>query len=152
MSRKALVAMIHVGKARMGWDEATYRAWLEKHTAKASCTACNEAELSRLADELRSLGALDKPGAAPSSRTGIPGGRGAGRPTASQWETALGIAKRIGLTGEIDDPSLAAFCKRVTKVDHPRFLDRDGMSALINGLYGWLASRKRHRDKQATST
>lgn len=150
MNRKAIVAMIHVGRARMGWDDATYRAWLEKHTAKASCTLCNEAELSRLADELRRMGALDKPGAAPHSHTGVPGGHGAGRPTASQWETALGIAKRIGLSGEIDDPSLIAFCRRVAKVEHPRFLDRDGMSALINGLYGWQASRRRHRDKPAT--
>jgi hypothetical protein len=150
MGRKAIVAMIHVGKARMGWDDATYRAWLEKHTAKTSCALCNETELSHLADELRRMGALDKPGAAPRSRTGVPGARGAGRPTESQWETALGIAKRIGLSGEIDDPSLIAFCKRVAKVEHPRFLDRDGMSALINGLYGWQASKLRHRDKPAT--
>lgn len=143
MNRKALVAMIHVGKSHLGWDDATYRAWLEKHTGQDSCTRCNDAALSIAADELRRLGALDKPGASPRSRTGISGGRGPGRPTPRQWNTALGLARDIGLAGTADDPAFVAFVKRVAKVENPRFLDRDGMSALINGLYGWLASRRK---------
>lgn len=146
MERKALMAMIHLGKSRLGLDDATYRDWLAKHTGKRSCKDCSERELSRLTDELRQLGALDKPGGAPRGRIVAPGGRGADRPTQRQWETALGIARRIGMSGEIDDPAFVTFAKRQAKVEHPRFLDRDGMSALITGLHGWLASRQKQAE------
>lgn len=147
MARKALMAMIHLGKSRLGLDDPTYRDWLAKYTGKRSCKDCSERELSRLADELRQIGALDKPGVAPRSRIGAPGGRGADRPTQRQWDTALGIARRIGMSGDIDDPAFVAFTKRQAKVEHPRFIDRDGMHALITGLHGWLASRQKHAGK-----
>ena len=32
-------------------------------------------------------------------------------------------------------------CRRIAKVDNIRFLDRHGISALINALDGWAASK-----------
>jgi hypothetical protein len=52
------------------------------------------------------------------------------------------LVEKLGMSGAVNDPALATFCKRVAKIDNPRFLDRDGMHALISGLTAWHESRK----------
>ena len=59
MSRRDWIKMVHMGPKRLGMDEATRRAWMEKHTGKRSSKDCTDAELSRLCDLLRAAGALD---------------------------------------------------------------------------------------------
>ncbi|MCM8622338.1 MAG: regulatory protein GemA [Candidatus Accumulibacter sp.] len=144
MNRPALLKMVHAGARRLGWDEETRRAWMVKHTAQSSCSACSDAELSLLVDLLRDLGALDPSPNAPLPATGTQD-----RPTQKQWRYALDLAKKIGLSGAVHDPALVAFCQRVTKVDHPRFLDRSGMQALVLGLENWLKSRQRKAAREA---
>ena len=138
MNRPALLKMLHAGARNMGWDEETRRAWMEKHTARRSATQCIDADLSLLVDLLRDLGALVPRPNAPQPATGNPG-----RPTQHQWRYALDMSKKLGMTGAAHDPALITFCKRVTKVENPRFLDMDGMGALILGLENWLKSRRR---------
>lgn len=138
MNRPALLKMVHAGARRLGWDEDTRRAWMSQHTAHSSCRACSDADLSLLVDLLRDLGALD-----PSPKAPLPASGSPDRPTQKQWRYALDLAKKIGLTGAVHDPALVAFCQRVTKVANPRFLDREGMRALILGLENWLLSRQK---------
>lgn len=135
-----LIQLIKIGQKRMGWDDALYRAWLEKRTGKRSAKDCSEAELSALADEMRDLGALDQPRTA----TKRPGGSGPDRPTQRQWGAALGLSKKLGMTGKPDDPAFISFCKKITKLENPRFLDSKGISALILALENWHAWRKAH--------
>lgn len=139
-----LIQLIKIGQKRLGWDDALYRAWLEKHTGKRSAKDCSEAELSALADEMRGLGALDQPGEAAR----IPGGSGSGRPTQRQWRAALGLSKKLGMSGKPDDPAFITFCKKITKLENPRFLDSKGVSALILALEHWHAWRKAHPGKK----
>lgn len=136
MNRPALLKMLHAGARRAGMDEETRRAWMEKHCGKRSAADCCDAELSLLVDVLRDLGALE-----PNSNAALPPTGRADRPTQQQWRYALGVSKKLGMSGAAHDPALIAFCKRVCKVDNPRFLDRYGMSSLINGLEGWLKTR-----------
>jgi phage gp16-like protein len=138
MNRAALIKLIKTGQRFMGWDDATYRAWLEKHTGKRSCADCSEAELSRLRDDLRANGF--QPSAASKPR----GGGGPCRPSEKQWAYAWRLAKEKGYTG-LDDPGLVTLCRRVAKVDNPRFLDKDGMRALILALGRWIAHGKAKR-------
>lgn len=145
MNRANLIKLIKTGQRFLGWDEATYRAWLEKHTGKRSCTECSDAELSRLGDELRANGF--QPSAASKPRGGI----GPGRPTEKQWALAWRLAKEKGYTG-LDDPGLATFCRRVAKVDNPRFLDSQGMRALISGLKRWIDYSKKHPENAVKKT
>lgn len=140
MNRAALIKLIKTGQRFMGWDDATYRAWMEKHTGKRSCTDCSETELSRLGDELRANGF--QPNAASKPR----GGSGPGRPSEKQWAFAWRLAKQKGFTG-LDDPGLATLCRRVAKVDSPRFLDQHGMRALITALERWIDWEKAHPEK-----
>jgi hypothetical protein len=145
MNRAALIKMLHVGPRRLGWDDDTYRAWLEKHTGKRSAKDCNDSELSLLADALRDLGALEQQPAAPRT---APGRVGADRPTQQQWRAALAIAKKLGMSGMVTDPAFITFCKKTAQVENPRFLDRSGMSVLITGLDNWLKYRQSHPASQ----
>jgi phage gp16-like protein len=138
MNRNRILAMIHVAFKHLGWDDATRRAWLEKQTGKTSCKDCSESQLSLVADLLRDMGALDQPAAVKGT-----GGTGPDRPTQAQWRYVVALSKECGLSGAIEDPGLITHCKRVTKADNPRFLDRQGMHALITSLEGWAASKKR---------
>lgn len=139
MNRARLYAMIHLAVKRLGWDDDTYRAWLEKHTSKRSCSECSDSQLSLAADLLRDLGALDQPAPIPA------GGSGPDRPTQAQLRAVTAAAKNCGLSGAFNDPALLTLCRRIAKVDNIRFLDRHGVSALINALDGWAASKARRR-------
>lgn len=138
MNRNRILGMIHVAVKRLGWDDATYRAWLGKQTGKASCKECSESQLSLVADLLRDLGALDQPAAVKGT-----GGGGRDRPTQAQWRYAIALSKECGLSGALNDPGLVTLCNRVAKIANLRFLDKAGMRALITALEGWAASKKK---------
>jgi hypothetical protein len=139
MNRPALIKMIHTGCRRLGWDEDTRRDWMKLHSTQSSCSLCNDAELSLLVDLLRDLGALDLNQKAP-----LPASGSADRPTQEQWRYALDMSKKLGMSGAAHDPALITFCKKVAKAENPRFLNREGMKAVILGLEGWLKSRNKH--------
>jgi phage gp16-like protein len=137
MIRARLIKLIKTGQRFMGWPDDTYRAWLEKHTGQRSSTKCTDAQLAHLVDELRFLGF------APPPMPRAKGGSGPGHPSPKQWHKAESLAKALGFSG-LDDPGLATFCRRVVKVDSPRFLDAVGISHLIIGLEKWLAHKETH--------
>lgn len=142
MNRPALTKMVQAGVRRLGWDDATYRAWMKLHGTQSNCALCNDAELSYLVDLLRDLGALDPSPHAPPPASGSPD-----RPTQQQWRYALDMSKKLGMSGAAHDPAMIGFCKKVAKVENPRFLDREGMRALILGLENWLESRQKKAEK-----
>ena len=135
MSRRDLLAMIHLGPKNLGWDEDTRRAWLQKHTGKRSSKDCSDAELVRCADLLRKLGALDD--GRPIGKADR-GGKGGNRPTREQWKKLAVLCKKREWPEGIDDAGLAAFVRRVAKVDNPRFLTREQIGHVIVGLNRWI--------------
>ena len=138
MNRPALLKMLHAGARRLGWDEDTRRAWMKKHTTQSSAALCSDAELSLLVDLMRDLKAL-----APNSNAPLPPTGNPDRPTQQQWRYALGLSKKLGMSGVAHDPALITFCQRVCKVASPRFLDRADMASLINGLEGWRHAKQK---------
>lgn len=136
-TRKSLIAMIHIGKARLGMDEGTYRAWLEKRTGKQSCSDMSFEELSGLVGELRAQRALTV------SRSKVIGGRGENRPSEAQWNFARHCARQLGLDGGIEGQGFATFVKRIAKVENPRFLTKETMASVLVGLEKWLADREK---------
>ncbi|MCP5254035.1 MAG: regulatory protein GemA [Zoogloeaceae bacterium] len=135
MSRNDRYAQIHLGAARLGWDEETRRAWMEKLTGKRSSTECTYAELKCLCEDLRTLGALDD--GRPIGKADQ-GGRTRGRPSREQWKKIAFLCKQRGWPGGIDDPGFAAFARRIAKVDNPRFLTADRIAKVIVGLERWI--------------
>lgn len=134
-TRKSLIAMVHIGKTRMGMDEETYRAWLNQRTGKQSCSEMSFEELSRLVAELRTQGALTE------SRSKVIGGRGGNRPTEAQWNFARHYARQLGLDGGIEGQGFATFVKRIAKVENPRFLTKATMQKVLTGLEKWYQQR-----------
>lgn len=134
-TRQSLIAMIHIGKARLGMDEETYRAWLAKRTGRRSSAGMDFAELSKLVAELRAQGALN--GAASK----VIGGRGGNRPTEAQWNFARVLAREIGLEDGIEGRAFASFVKRIVKVENPRFLTKEAMQKVLTGLEKWRDQR-----------
>lgn len=134
-TRKSLIAMIHIGKARLGMDEETYRAWLEKPTGKRSSADMTFAELSKLVAELRAQGALN--GAASK----VIGGRGGNRPTEAQWNFARVLAREIGLADGIEGLAFSSFVKRIVKIENPRFLTKEAMQKVLTALEKWRDQR-----------
>ncbi len=132
MRRNDLIKMIHMGARRQGWDDSTYRTWIEKHTGRRSCADCSDDQLSLLADDLRDIGALDRPGA-----SAVPAASDPNRPTQKQWRMMLDMSRKCGLSGAATDPGLRTLCARVAKIDNPRFLDKAGMHAMISALQRW---------------
>jgi hypothetical protein len=55
------------------------------------------------------------------------------RPTARQWRTLESAARALGWNG-LEAPELAAWVKRIAKVDSPRFLTRAGAAKVISKL------------------
>lgn len=139
MNRPALIKMIQLGRRRLGWDDDTYRDWMQKQVGKRSSTECTDRELSHLVTYLQDVGVVNKkPERVPASA-----GR-QGRPSEKQWEYALDLSKKVGMSGKMDDPSLVTLCRKVAKKDHPRFLDQKGIGSLINALQGWIKNNQKH--------
>ncbi|HAF56016.1 MAG TPA: hypothetical protein DCL01_12610 [Thauera sp.] len=145
MSRKDLIKIVHMGPKRLGMDEPTRRAWMEKHTGQRSAKDCTDAELSRLCDLLRAAGALDD--GRPLGKAGT-GGKGIDRPTRAQWIKLKVLCKQRGWPDGIDDHGFSTFVRRIAKVDNPRFLTRNGVRAVILGLENWI-EHDRKKEQQA---
>lgn len=140
MSRREWYAMVHLGSKRLGMDEETRRAWMEKHTGKRSSKDCTDTDLSRLVDLLRAAGALDE--GKPLGRVDR-GGKGSGdRPSRAQWKKCAVLCNERGWSDGIDDAGFATFVRRVAKVDNPRFLTSNGMRSVIVGLEKWIEHDK----------
>lgn len=138
MSRTSLVKMIHMGANRMGMDDAGYREWLRIRTGKTSTKDLSDDDLAALVDAMRESGILDTPAV-----KRMAGANGRGRPTRKQLKAVDDYAKALGMSG-IDDKAIATFCRRVTKMDSPRFLDREGIGKLLNGLSTWVKRKQRY--------
>jgi hypothetical protein len=61
MSRKAMLAKVHIGKKNLGWDEDTYRQVLEGRFGVQSAAALNTDQLAELCDYLKSQGVSFRP-------------------------------------------------------------------------------------------
>lgn len=136
--RARLISLAHVAAAQLGLDDATRRVVQAAHTGKASCAEMSESELVRLVWALKGLGArvhLPPPACArPDDATGR-------WPTAWQWVTLERVAVVEHGWDGLDDERLVRFVRRTEAVDHPRFLDRPGMSDVISGLMRWARQK-----------
>ena len=54
--RKSLIQLIHIGKSKLGWDDAAYRAFLSGICEKESAADMNVKELNAALSAMRSLG------------------------------------------------------------------------------------------------
>ncbi|HQW57398.1 MAG TPA: regulatory protein GemA [Gammaproteobacteria bacterium] len=132
--RHKLMAMIHIAAQQLNIEHGgiEYRAWLQNLTGKTSCKDLTDEQLRELIALLRQQGCLERKttGSAPN------------RPTQIQWRKMEILARRLGF-GNAMTPQFAAFVKRVTKLESPRFLTKKSISSVIIGLEKWLEYKKK---------
>lgn len=118
-------ARIHIGKARLGMDDDTYRAFLQRLTGKSSSKDMTTAQRALVLAEMTRLGAF----------------KDARRPLTRQQRACLGkwydLRKR-GIVHSKDKSSFNRYIKRHFGKNNLADLVDDETNTLYNMLEGWL--------------
>ncbi len=135
--RHKLMAMVHIAAQHLNimHGSAEYRTWLQTMTGKQSCKDLTDAQLQNVVDLLRQQGCLERKATGSASN----------RPTRKQWQKMEILARRLNF-GNAMTPQFAAFVKRITKLESPRFLTKQSISNVIIGLENWLEYKKVKND------
>jgi hypothetical protein len=127
-------SLIHVAKTQLNMTDDDYRALLQRVAGVTSSRDLDDKGLTAVMAEFKRLGfVFTKSQRKPKSA----GGTGPNSPTAAQWRLIEGRARQVGYSG-LADPRFIAWMKPRGKVDHPRFLDRDGAHRVIAALGNWI--------------
>ncbi len=128
--RRSQIAAIQIAKKQVGLDDDTYRDLCEEVTGKRSSAKMNSDERGQLLDALRKAGAKR-----PEKRVRVEEDDKGGY---------LSVIKAIWLDlhalGEVRDDSdeaLRRYVKRMTGIDHFRWLDGKKANHVINCLNEW---------------
>jgi len=111
--RKRLIQLIHIGKAKTGMDEGAYRAFLTGVCGRDSAAKMTLRQLEQALKAMRKNGFAQTPGRVK------PGEQG--RATLDQLEYIKGMWQKCARNKS--DEALAAFVKRIARVDALRFLN-----------------------------
>lgn len=140
--RRAAVVKVQIARRELGIDDGAYRALLERVTGETSSTACSDAQLGRVLDELKAKGWTPK---------GMAGGRtgaipvSTGRRTMSQSpmaKKARALWISLHQLGVVRDPSeraLESFGRRQLGVDRLQWADEGQAYRLIEALKAMAA-------------
>jgi len=110
--RKKLIQLIHVGKAKMGMDEPAYRAFLAGVCGRDSAAKMTLRQLEQALKTMRKNGFEQPPTRVKPEEKG--------RATLEQLEYIKGMWAVCARNKS--DAALAAFVKRIARVDALRFL------------------------------
>ena len=117
-------ARIHIGKARLGMDDDTYRAFLQRLTGKSSSKDMSTGQRARVLMEMTRLGAF----------------KDARRPLTRQQRACLGKWYDLRKRGIVHskDKSFNRYIKRYFGKNNLADLADDETNKLYNMLEGWL--------------
>jgi len=131
-SRNRLIALIHVAKKELALNEESYRALLDGATGKTSLKEMGNKDLKAVIERFKEFGfKKSKP-----KRAGK-------RKMAAGVQASLIRALWLSLyqLGQVRDPSeeaIAAYVRRMAKVDAVQFLTPSKADAVIAGLRSWM--------------
>ncbi|MFC5372872.1 gp16 family protein [Brevundimonas faecalis] len=133
MTRRAAVVKVQIARRDLALDEDTYRAMLARLTGQTSASACTDAQLGRVLDELKAKGWAPKV---------IAGGRKAPRAKPAAADQAVAKKARalwisLHQLGAVRDPSeaaLEAFARRQLGVERLRWAVASEAYSLIEAL------------------
>jgi phage gp16-like protein len=126
--RKALIAKVHIAKAQLGLDDATYRALVERVTGASSTKDAATSQLVDLVNELAAHGFKETSGFRKSSKPDV-------RKIYALW----GDAKRRAILDNPSKAGLRAFCARMANLGQdaatdPEFLEPSQCCVVIEAL------------------
>lgn len=127
----SMISTIHVLKARAGFDDDTYRDFLQAQTGKRSAKDLSVTQAGRVIDRLREV--TGDSGAGNGAVAGLDGPVGA--KLRALWISGYNLA----IVRDRSDRAMLSFLQRQTGVSHVRFLNEAGAGArAIEGLKSWL--------------
>lgn len=134
MSRKDLLAKVHIAKKELGLDEDTYRDALEAETGKRSAGKCSDAQLVAVLDRFKERGWKPK--------------RRAAEPHVRK---IYALWTELRETGAVTAPKPHGFVKRMSKdamrpegVDRAEFLSPEQAEPIIEALKSWVRREGGH--------
>ena len=140
MTRRALLAQVHIAAKALALDDNTYRAVLERATGQRSAKACSDGQLTAALDEFRRLGWRPRGRAAPATKRRADRGKG-------QLSKARALWRSLWCLDEVEsesDSALEAYAARMTRsaarpdgIQRLAWLDAPGWNQVIKGLQGW---------------
>lgn len=136
LPRKKL-ALIHVAKARLGLDDADYRALLNRAAGVTSASALDDEGFSAVLAELTRLGFQST-----MARANL-GNRAPWMASPQQVALIRKLWAQVSEGG--DERGLNTWLERKFKISALRFLPADKVSAVAHGLKQWLANEARKR-------
>lgn len=128
MSRKDLLAKVHIAKKELGLDDETYRDALETVTGKRSAGKCSDAQLVAVLDRFKERGWTPK--------------RRAAEPHVRK---VYALWTELREAGAVTAPKPHGFVKRMTKsesrpdgVERAEFLSAEDAEPIIEALKSWV--------------
>jgi len=125
--RKRQLGAIHIGKKKLGLDDDSYRAMLQRLTGKRSAAALGVEQLAAVIEEMRRLGF--------STTRRRPPANGQARLIAVLWAEMY----REGIVKNGTAKALDAFVKRQAGVEALEWLTPEGANKVIEALKSWRA-------------
>lgn len=135
-NRARLIKVIHVARRELQMDESTYRLMLQNLTGKDSTTALDPRELKAVVDHLKKKGfkvRASRPGAAPRQADR----RQANSPSARKVRALWLFLHQLGAVRDPSERALAAYCKRIAKVDDLHWADGAALDLLVETMKKW---------------
>ena len=137
--RQRLIRLIHVARRELRLDGPTYRTLLQAAGGAESTAAMNPRQLQAVLDRLKQAGfKVRAPSAGTASaRAAAPDRRQDTRREALKVRALWLFLHHLGAVRDPSERALAAYVRRIGKVDDMHWADGDRMLALIETLKKW---------------
>ncbi|HCE6987321.1 TPA: regulatory protein GemA [Pseudomonas aeruginosa] len=136
-ARQRLIRLIHVGKRELGLDDEIYRALLMGSVQKDSTSAMSVLELERVLERMKRSGFKVRVKSARPPAQSRPGRPLAQYPEARKVRALWLFLHQLGAVKNPSEEALAAYVKRIAKVDALQWTNGDQTEALIETLKKW---------------
>ncbi len=136
-ARQRLIRLIHVGKRELGLDDEIYRALLMGSVQKDSTSAMSVLELERVLERMKRSGFKVRVKSARPPAQSRPGRPLAQYPEARKVRALWLFLHQLGAVKNPSEEALAAYVKRIAKVDALQWTNGNQTEALIETLKKW---------------
>lgn len=136
-ARQRLIRLIHVGKRELGLDDEIYRALLMGSVQKDSTSAMSVPELERVLERMKRSGFKVRVKSARPPAQSRPGRPLAQYPEARKVRALWLFLHQLGVVKNPSEEALAAYVKRIAKVDALQWTNGNQTEALIETLKKW---------------
>ena len=130
--RQNLIRLIHVAQRDLGMDDDTYRAVLADCTGKRTTVAMSLTELELVIGRMKRGGFRVRHGGKPASSRPL-----ADYPEATKIRALWLFLHQLGAVKNPSEAALAAYVKRVARVDALQWLDGKQAKTVIESLKKW---------------